>query len=221
MCEISIIETISESYHNKNDILLTHKQQAIEICKALDSHFKTSNNRIKVCNIGEKPPKPSLAQIWCDEDTINIAAKNIEEILKLENCKYKLNKYTKMALAEMGYINTVKVGENETTEYSLHIQPPLYEKQKTRERFIRFNRQKCIEHDLLTNIDGISCFKDIDDSIKHIKKGKKKTNKIDIVQKEHNAATEPTNSNLDIIPKNDKPIFEKHHYQNLKYLWKY
>ena len=96
-----------------------------------------------------------------------------------------------MALAEMGYINTVKVGENETTEYSLHIQTPLYEKQKTRERFIRFNRQKCIDDNLLTNIDGISFFRVIDNSLKHIKKEKKKINKIDVVQKEHNAACEP------------------------------
>ncbi len=208
-CESTIIDRIAESFHKKSDILLTPKQQAIEICKALDSHFKTSNNRIKVCNIGEKPPKPSLAQIWCDKDTINISAKNIEEILKLENCKYKLNKYTKIALAEMGYINTIKVGENETTEYSLHIQTPLYEKQKTRERFIRFNRQKCIDDDLLTNIDGISFIRNIDNLLKHIKKGKKKVNKIDIIQKEHTAATEPTISNLDIIPENNEPIFEE------------
>ena len=155
-CESTIIDRVAESYHKKTDIVLTTKQQALEICRAIDSHFKKSNNQIKVCNIGKKPAKVSLAQIWCDESTINISAKNIEEILKIENCKYKLNKHIKIALDEMGYINTIKVGKNNTTEYSTHIQTPLYDKEKTRERFIRFNRQKCVDDNLLIHINNIS-----------------------------------------------------------------
>lgn len=154
-CVTAIINVISESFHRKNDILISTKQQALEICRAIDQHLALEKNKSKICNIGSVPTAPSLAQVWCDGETINITTKNIEEILKLQNCKYKFNIHVKKALAELGLIQTT-VRSGGTNEYSLHIQKPLYDDFKTSERFIRFKRDACLKHKLFENLECVS-----------------------------------------------------------------
>ena len=83
-------------------------------------------------------------KLWYDDKTFYITQKNISDLLLIDKNKNK-NKFSltvKRALAKKNIIETY-IKSDGNPEYSVHIQKPLFDNKKAKNRFIAFNRAEC------------------------------------------------------------------------------
>ena len=128
-------------------------EKAIKVCSAIDSFFKNTRNYAKLKEIGG-PRDCDDVRMWYDEEYLYIKAENIKEFLDIQQTNIAFSKNIKVTLSEKELIKTYIKNDNKP-EYSVHIQKPLYDKYKSKSRYVAFNRERCRHHNLFENIEKI------------------------------------------------------------------
>ncbi len=150
-----IINLAKLSFPAPNNVSSSEIWKSKNICQTIDNYFGKKANQRHLAAIGYTPKAATEIKAWYDNTFIYMTAKTVDEILKLEDSKYKLTLNIKRALAEEKRIHIYHVGETERPEYTIHLQKPLYEKVKSKARFMAFYRNKT-KYSLFPNIESFA-----------------------------------------------------------------
>lgn len=151
----TIIQLAKLSFPTPNNVSSSEIWKSKNICQTIDNYFGKKVNQRHLAAIGCTPKAATEIKAWYDNTFIYMTAKTVDEILKLEDSKYKLTLNIKRALAEEKRIHIYHVGETERPEYTIHLQKPLYEKVKSKARFMAFYRNKT-KYSLFPNIESFA-----------------------------------------------------------------
>ena len=130
----------------------TDFDNAKRICREVDAYFVPARKKKQIAMLGQNKVLEDI-WLWYDKEFFYVTADNIENILKIGNNKLKPNIKVKKALHQKELIKVHKKSDD-SLEYTVHYQRPLYCNYKTQKRFVAFNREKCKEYNLFENLEN-------------------------------------------------------------------
>ena len=108
-------------------------------------------------------------KLWYDDKTFYITQKNISDLLLIDKNKNKFSLTVNRALAKKNIIETY-IKSDGKPEYSVHIQKPLFDNKKAKNRFIAFNRAECKKNNIFKTIEEYVAIREIKKKISNKQK---------------------------------------------------
>ena len=126
----------------------------------LKSIFLTTPEKKQIGKIGAELKNITDIKLWYDDKTFYITQKNISDLLLIDKNKNKFSLTVKRALAKKNIIETY-IKSDGKPEYSVHIQKPLFDNKKAKNRFIAFNRAECKKNNIFKTIEEYVAIREI------------------------------------------------------------
>lgn len=146
-----ITRTVKDSFMVKGRSSNMDFSKAKEVCSEIDLYFTNKSNRIQIGKLGEITDSIDIHLLY-DDEYFYIRINKIKEIVKLANGKDHFSMRTRAALSEREIIDSYQKRDGKP-EYTVHIKKPLSGDQKTKKRFVAFNRAKCKKYNLFEELE--------------------------------------------------------------------
>lgn len=130
----------------------TDFDNAKRICREVDAYFVPARKKKQIAMLGQDKVLEDI-WLWYDAEAYYLTAESIKNILDIRGSKLKLSTVEKKALHQKELIKVHKKADD-SLEYTVHYQRPLYCDYKTKKRFVAFNREKCKEYNLFENLEN-------------------------------------------------------------------
>ena len=129
----------------------TDFDNAKSICREIDTYFSQTGKKKRIALLGQNKKREDI-WLWYDNDYFYLTADNIKDILAPQGGKLRLTISEKKVLHQKRLIKVHTKGDG-SLEYTVHCQKTLSCKEKTKKRFVAFNREKCKEYNLFENLE--------------------------------------------------------------------
>lgn len=164
-----LIRLAADSFPKKLDPKIKDFADAKNVCNSVEKYFSDNSGKKQIGKIGAELKNITDIKLWYDDKTFYITQKNISDLLLIDKNKNKFSLTVKRALAKKNIIETY-IKSDGKPEYSVHIQKPLFDNKKAKNRFIAFNRAECKKNNIFKTIEEYVAIREIKKKISNKKK---------------------------------------------------
>ena len=150
----------ADSFPKKLDPKIKDVADAKNVCNSVEKYFSDNSGKKQIGKIGAELKNITDIKLWYDDKTFYITQKNISDLLLIDKNKNKFSLTVKRALAKKNIIETY-IKSDGKPEYSVHIQKPLFDNKKAKNRFIAFNRAECKKNNIFKTIEEYVAIREI------------------------------------------------------------
>ncbi len=141
----------------------TDFDNAKSICREIDTYFSQTGKKKRIALLAQNKKREDI-WLWYDNDYFYLTADNIKDILAPQGNKLRLTISEKKVLHQKGLIK-VHTKADDSLEYTVHCQKPLYGDETTKKRFVAFKREECRKYNLFEKLEK-TC-SDLDQALKN------------------------------------------------------
>lgn len=131
----------------------TDFDNAKSICREIDTYFSKTGKKKRIALLAQNKKLEDI-WLWYDNDYFYLTADNIKDILASQGNKLRLTISEKKVLHQKGLIK-VHTKADDSLEYTVHCQKPLYGNETTKKRFVAFKREECRKYNLFEKLEKV------------------------------------------------------------------